>query len=144
MHHGFLEQARTGLLQGGGPVAQFNGEQMMENFKYDVLWYDLSRYGRQQIKNHRSLLAKVFFKQSGWKHAAVDILEHGLPKLQQPERRNDATAHINALGEFAHTLAAWLKVFASRMHAYRNTPEYRQHYADPMTATRKRKKALIH
>ena len=94
-----------------------------------------SRLPAEQI----SLLAKVFFKKSGWKHAAVDILEHGLPKLQQPERPNDATAHINALGDFAHTLAVWLKDFAARMHAYRNTPEYRQDYADSMTAIRKRK-----
>ena len=55
-----LDDYRSGLLQGGGPVAQFNGEQMIENFKYDVLWYDLSRYEQQQIKITEACSQKCF------------------------------------------------------------------------------------
>ena len=69
----------------------------------------------------RSKLTQLFHKKSGWKHAATAIMEDGLPTLQQPERRNDATAHIKSLGQLAHTLAAWLKAYASHMRAYRDT-----------------------
>ena len=34
-------------------------------------------------------------------HAAKAIMQYGKPKLARPAQPNDATEHINALGQFA-------------------------------------------
>ena len=114
------------------------GLQMIEQFKLDELWWDLS-YGDRKSKQWRSNLTKLFHQKSAWKHAAAAIMDHGLPKLEQPHRRNDATVNINALGKFARDLAKWLKAFASHMHAYRQKPEHQKHVQDSNAAMKKRK-----
>ena len=132
-----LDDYRTRSLQRSGD-GNMTGSQMIKQFKWDVLWWDLS-YDDQKSKQCRSNLTKLFHHKSAWKHAAAAIMDDGLPKLQQPHRRNDATANINALGKFARALAKWLKTFASHMHAYRETSEYQKHVQDSNAAMKKGK-----
>ena len=65
-------------------------------------------------------------------------MEYGLPKLQQPAQLDDATEHINALGQFAQDIAKWLFNFASGLHAYKQTEIYKNNYATSMEALQKR------
>ena len=51
---------------------------------------------------------------------------YGLPRFEQPEHPDDATEHINALGQFVVNLANWLKAFASGMYAYKQTERYQR------------------
>ena len=112
---------------------------MIEKFKWEELWYDLACEDRTLPKHmQRSRHAKAFHKRAGWKHATEVIMEHGLPKLCQPESLNDVTAHITALGEFATAVAKWLKRFAAQMHAYVSTPEYQKNLADSHAAMKRR------
>ena len=67
-------------------------------------------------------------------------MEYGLPKIERPVEPNDATEHINALGQFARDLAAWLHGFASRMRAYRNTDDYRNNFQTSLAALEKIKR----
>ena len=64
-------------------------------------------------------------------------MEYGLPKLERPAEPNDATEHVNALGQFARDLAAWLHGFAWRMCAYRNTDDYHKNYQTSLVALEK-------
>ena len=59
--------------------------------------------------------------------ATIAIMGSGLPKLQMQSSAHDddVTVRIHALGRFARHLARWLKIFASNMHASRDTDEYR-------------------
>ena len=61
-------------------------------------------------------------------HAAQDILEYGLPRLEEQEHHDVVTEHVNALGRLMEDLAECLKRFASRMHAYRHTEAYHNTY----------------
>ena len=97
---------------------------MLESFRYYQLWYDLT-WKQQQSKGRRSTLNTVRHKRAEWTHAAKAIMEYGLPKLERPAQPDDATEHINALGQFVVNLANWLKAFASGMYAYKQTPKYR-------------------
>ena len=97
--------------------------QLLESFKYHELWYELTSE-QKRSRGWRSTVNALLHKRAGWTHAAQAIMEYGLPRLEQPEHPDDATEHINALGQFASNLAKWLKGFASRMHAYRLTEEY--------------------
>ena len=112
---------------------------MLEKFKYYQLWYELTP--QQQLSKPSKLHSTyntILNKRAGWTHAARAIMEYGLPKLEQPAEPDDATEHINALGQFARDMAKWLVNFASRMHAYRQTDEYQKNYQTSMTALRKR------
>ena len=73
----------------------------------------------QHITNTRwrSTVNATLHKRAGWTHAAQAIREYGVARLEQPEHSDDATECIIALGQFVVNLAAWLKGFASRMHA---------------------------
>ena len=56
----------------------------------------------------------------------------------------DATAHINPLAKSAKDLAKWFRAFATRMHEYRDTDEYKKEsensaVAREQTAKRQRK-----
>ena len=79
-------------------------------------------------------------KNAGWTHAAKAIMEYGPPKLMQPAQPDDATEHINALGQFAWDMAEWLVDFASSMHVYRQTPGYQKNYQTSIKALEKRKR----
>ena len=111
---------------------------MLENFRYDQLWYDLT-WRQQQSKGWRSTLNTILHHRAGWTHAAKAIMEYGLPKLQQPAQPDDATEHINALGQFARDMAKWLINFASHMHAYRQTASYQKNYQTSIEALEKRR-----
>ncbi len=100
---------------------------ILENFKYDELWHDLTEE-QQKSKTWRNTLNTILNKRAGWTHAARAIMEYGLPKFERPAEPNDATEHINALGQFARDLAELLHGFASRMRAYRNTDGYQKNY----------------
>ena len=67
-------------------------------------------------------------------------MEYRLPRLQQPEHPEDATEHINALGQFVVNLAEWLKAFASRMHAYSETESYQHNYQTSIAALEDRQR----
>ena len=130
-----------GLLQSNDDqsVTPQQASQMLDRFKYYQLWYDLT-WKQQQGRGWRSTLNTILHKKAGWTHAAMDIMEHGLPKLEQPAQPDDATEHINALGQFAWDLAAWLQGFASRMHAYRLTDGYQKNYQASIEAMEKRRR----
>ena len=98
---------------------------LLERFKWDVLWHDLYPYHKQS-KNWRSYVNKILHKKCAWKHAAQAIMFYGLPTYEHPECPDDATEHINALEQFVVNLATWLKSFASSMHAYKQTEGYQQ------------------
>ena len=123
------------LLQSSGKQSLTHTQdcELLERFKNDQLWYDLT-WKQQQSKGWRSTLNTLLHKRAGWTHAAKAIMEYGLPKLEQPAQPDDATEHINALGQFASTLAKWLKGFASGMHAYRLTEEYQKNYRTSIAA----------
>jgi len=114
---------------------------MLENFKYYELWYDLS-CRQQQSQGWNSTLNTILHKRAGWKHAAKAIMQYGLPKLEQPAQPDAATEHINALGQFARNLADWLQQFASSMHAYKQTDRYQKSYHKSMDALQKEGEVL--
>ena len=65
------------------------------------------------------------------------------PKLQAPAQPDDATEHINALGQFARDLVESLHGLASRLRAYRNTDGYYKNYVTSLKALRTRKRRTI-
>ena len=67
-------------------------------------------------------------------------MEYGLPIFEQPENPEDATEHITAIGQFVVNLAAWLKGFASRMHAYMRTERYQTERYKSMVALDNRRR----
>ena len=112
---------------------------ILENFKYHELWYDLTwRQGRS--KRWRSTLNAILHKRSGWTHAARAIMEYGLPKLEQPAEPDDATEHVNAIGQFARDMAEWLINFAWHQHAYYQTEEYQTNYQTSIETMHRRHK----
>ena len=139
--HEYREHERRRMLQSSErqSVTPEQATQMLESFKYHQLWYDLTRT-QQQSNSWRSTLNTVLHKRAGWTHAARAIMEYGLPRLEQPAQSDDATEHINALGQFAQDLAGWLQGFASRMHAYRLTDEYQKNYETSINALEHRRK----
>ena len=88
----------------------------------------------------RSTVNAILHKRAGWTHAAQAIREYGVARLEQLEHSDDATEHINALGQFVVNLAEWLKAFASHMHAYKQTPRDWQHYQISMAALDSRRR----
>ena len=113
---------------------------MLEKFKYVQLWYELTpEQQRSKPSTQHSIRNKILNKRAGWTHAAKAIMQYGLPKLEQPAEPDDATEHINALGQFARDMAKWLVSFASSMHAYRQTPEYQKNYQTSIEALEKRR-----
>ena len=66
-------------------------------------------------------------------------MEYGLPHLEQRAPLDDATEHINALGQFARDIAKWLQNFASRVHAYIETEGYQKSLQSSLAALQKRK-----
>jgi hypothetical protein len=114
---------------------------MLDSFKYNQLWYDLT-WEQQQSKGWRSTLNTILHHRAGWTHAGRAIMEYGLPKLEQRPQPDDAAEHINALGQFARDMAEWLLNFASRMHAYRQTAEYQKNYQTSIEAIKKRKRSM--
>ena len=120
-------------------VTQEQATNILENFKYFQLWYELTPEQRwSNPRSQHSTLNTILNKKAGWTHAAKAIMQYGLPKLEQPAQPDDATEHINALGQFARDMAKWLVSFASSMHAYRQTPEYQKKYQASIEALEKR------
>ena len=112
---------------------------MVEGFKWDELWYDLN-LEQQQSTRWRSTANTILHKKAGWSHAARAILEYGLPQFEQRALPDDATEHINALGQFARDMADWLQRFASRMHVYTQTKGYQKNLQASLAALEKRKR----
>ena len=113
---------------------------MLEKFNWYELWYELTpEQQRSKPSTQHSIRNKILNKRAGWTHAAKAIMQYGLPKLEQPAQPDDATEHINALGQFARDIAKWLVSFASSMHAYRQTPEYQKNYQTSIEALEKRR-----
>ena len=73
-------------------------------------------------------------------YQTTDIMEYGLPQLEQRALADDATEHINALGQFARDMADWLQKFASFMHMYTETEGYQKSVQASLAALEKRKK----
>ena len=67
-------------------------------------------------------------------------MEHGLPKFEQPAEPDDATEHVNAIGQFARDMAEWLINFASNQHAYYQTEEYQTNYQTSIETMHRRHK----
>ena len=72
-------------------------------------------------------------------YQTTDIMEYGLPQLEQRDLADGATEHINALGQFARDMADWLQKFASRMHMYTETEGYQKSVQASLAALEKRK-----
>ena len=109
--------------------------EMLESFKYNELWYDLS-WDQRQSRGWRSTVATIVHKRAGWTHAAKAILKYGLPKL--PTQTDDATEDINALGKFAKDMAEWLQHFASGLHAYKQSDGYQKSYQKSVQALQRK------
>ena len=124
---GKLRQYRNSCLQSSDDQAMTSAgaSSLLEGFKWNVLWYEL--YPEQQQGNSwRSIVNTILHRRGAWKHAAHAIMLYGLPRFEQPEHPDDATEHINALGQFVVNLANWLKAFASGMYAYKQTERYQR------------------
>jgi hypothetical protein len=114
-------------------------DKMLEGFKWDELWYELDPE-QQKSKRWKSPVNTILHKRAGWIHAAKAIMEYGLPpQLDQRDLADDATKHVNALGQFARDMADWLQKFASRMHMYIQTEEYQKNVRTSLNALEKRK-----
>ena len=120
----------------GQSVTPEQASELLESFKYSELWYELTNTQRQS-KGWRSTLTTILHNRAGWTHAAKAIMEYGLPKLEQPAQPDDATEHINALGQFARDMVKWVLNFASRMHTYKQTEEYQKNYQTSIDAVQK-------
>jgi len=121
------------------PVTPDQASDILESFKYYQLWYDLTwSQRRSQTSKQHATLNTILHRRAGWTHAARAIMQYGLPKLEPPAQPDDATEHINALGQFARDMAKWLVDFASSMHTYRQTAEYQRNYQTSMEALEKR------
>ena len=138
----YRERKCRRLLQSSGEqsLTPKQASDMLESFKYDQLWYELT-WRQQQSKGWRSTLTTIVHKRAGWIHAAKAIMEYGLPKLEQPAQPDDATEHVIALGEFAGDMAQWLLNFASGMHAYRQTVGYQKKYQTSIEALKRRRRS---
>ena len=123
-------------------VTSEQASRILEDFKYHELWWDLTRK-QQQSKGWRSTVGTIPHKRAGWTHAAKAIMEYGLPKLEQPADPNDATEHVNAMGQFARDMAKWLIKFAGRQHAYHQTEEYRKNYQKSIETMHRRHKGAF-
>ena len=86
------------------------------------------------------MLNTILHRRAGWTDAAEAIMQYGLPKLEQPAQPDDATEHINALGQFAQNIAKWLRNFAATMHTYRQTDTYKKNYDTSIEALEKRRR----
>ena len=121
------------------PVTSEKARKMLDGFKHEHLWYELTRE-QQQSKGWWSKVNVLLHKKAGWTHAARAIMENGLPKLEQAGQFDDAIDHINVLGQFARSMAEWLEKFASSMHAYRQTETYQRNYQSSMNALEERRR----
>ena len=131
------EYARMKQSSDEQPLTPKEASQMVECFKYDELWYDLT-WSQQQSNRWRSPVNTILHKKAGWTHAAKAIMEYGLPQLEQRALSDDATEHINTLGQFARDMANWLQKFASRVHAYTETEGYQRSVQASQAALEKR------
>ena len=89
------------------------------------------------------MLQTILHHRAGWAHAAKAIMQYGLPQLEPPAQLNDATEHMNALGQFAENMAEWLQNFAATMHAYTKTKKYQKDYAASIDALKKGSKIIL-
>ena len=139
-----LRQYRNSCLQSSGDqtMSPARASYLLEGFKWDVLWHELYP-AQQQGNSWRSIVNTILHRKAAWKHAAQAIMLYGLPRFEHPEHPDDATEHINALGQFVVNLANWLKSFASGMYAYKQTPRYRQD-VEASNANRMRRTAESH
>ena len=138
---GRLREYRSRWLQSseGQPMTPARASQLVESFKYHVLWHELTPAQKQGNAWH-SIVNTILHKRAGWTHAAQAIMEYGLPRLEQPEHPDDATEHITAIGQFVVNLASWLKGFASRMHALMLTERYQTDWNRSMVALENRRR----
>ena len=121
------------------PVTPRQASQMVDFFKRHQLRHELT-WEQQQSPHWWSTVSTILHRRAGWTHAAKAIMQYGLPKLERPAQPNDATEHINALGQFARDMAKWLQSFASSMHAYRQTETYQKNYQTSLEALEKRRR----
>ena len=136
------EYRRTSDAFEGQPMTPARASELVESFKFHVLWYELTP-AQKRKKGWHSTVNTILNKRAGWAHVAQAIMEYGLPRLQQPEHADDATEHMIALGQFVVDLASWLKRFASRMHTYMQTERYQiaRHRSNVALENRRRRAA---
>ena len=139
---GRLRDYRNRSLQSseGQPMTPERASQLVESFKYHELWRELTRAQQERGNAWRSIVNTILHKRAGWNHVSQTIMEYGLPIFEQPENPEDATEHITAIGQFVVNLAAWLKGFASRMHAYMRTERYQTERYKSMVALDNRRR----
>jgi hypothetical protein len=141
LHEYRERECRRRMLQSSEEesVTQEQACELLESFKLSELWYELTDT-QQKKRGWRSTLNTILHNRAGWTHAARAIMEYGLPKLKQPLQPDDATEHINALGQFAQDMAKWLVNFALSEHGYMQTNAYQQHYRTSIRALEKRRR----
>ena len=139
---GTLRDYRSRSLQSseGQPMTPARASQLVESFKYYVLWHELTSAQQERGNGWRSIVNTILHKRAGWNHVSQTIMEYGLPIFEQPKNPADATEHINAIGQFVVNLAAWLKCFASRMHRYMQTERYQTEVNRSMVALDNRRR----
>ena len=136
-----LDEYRDWLLESSEEdwVTPDQANEMLNKFKYNELWYELTKHQQTQ-NNWRSVINNILHRKAGWTHAAKSIMQYGLPKLEKPSHPDDATERIGALVLLAKDIAHWLKNFARSMHEYKETEPYKKNYQSSMQALRKRHK----
>ena len=139
---GRLRDYRSRSLQSseGQPMTPALASQLVESFKYNVLWHELTSAQQKRGNGWRSIVNTILHNRAGWNHVSQTIMEYGLPIFEQPKNPADATEHINAIGQFVVDLAAWLKCFASRMHRYMQTEGYQTEVNRSMVALNNRRR----
>ena len=136
-----LDEYRDWLLKGSEEdwVTPDQANEMLSKFKYNELWYELTKQ-QQQNKNWRNVVNKILHNKAGWTHAAKSIMHYGLPKLEKPIHPGHATERIGALVLLAKDIAHWMQNFARSMHEYTQTPTYQKNRQSSMQALEKRRK----
>jgi len=112
---------------------------MLINFRAEELWYELT-WKQKRSRHWWSTTNTILHRKAAWTHAAKAIMRYGLPKLAQPSEDPHVAEYINNLGRFALELAAWLRRFASSMHAYRQTELYQKNYQTSLDAMERNKR----
>ena len=98
-------------------------QELLIQYRNTVLWYQLSAE-QQQGSNWRSILNALVHKQTGWKPAAVFILQHGLPSVHRTRSVHDVQQHVNRLAVFASAIARWFYTLAQSLAATHDSPAY--------------------
>ena len=124
---------------GTDEISKQDAEEMLNKFRKEVLWYELSRQQkRSNAAVQNSSLFVIQDNRAGYKHVASAIMHCGLPQLLCPHGSDDLEQHMDILAQFATTMVRWLQTFASSMRSLRQSEEYQKKQAHSARALQER------